>query len=84
MRLHLSARPRCNIEIDGEDRGTSDETRLGVVLPPGKYSVRWICSKEEPECAQFKRRSGRRVVEVRSGEKDRYHVDFYKIAEKYK
>ncbi len=82
--LHISARPRCNIEIDGQDRGTSDETRLGVVLPPGTYSVRWVCSKDEPECAQFKRRSGRKTVEVRSGEKDRYHVDFYKLAEKYK
>jgi len=81
--LHISARPRCDIEINGESHGTSDETRLGVVLPPGKYKVRFVCSDAEPECAQFSRRSGRKTIEVRSGEKSRYHADFYKLNEKY-
>lgn len=81
--LHISARPRCDIEINGESHGTSDETRLGVVLPPGNYKVRFVCSDAEPECAQFSRRSGRKTIEVRSGEKSRYHADFYKLNEKY-
>jgi len=81
--LHVSARPRCQIEINGEDRGSSDETRLGVVLAPGTYTVRFVCADSEPECAQFKRRSGRKSIEVRSGEKSRYHADFYKLNEKY-
>jgi len=82
--LHISARPRCRIQINGQDRGTSDETRLGIKLAPGTYTVRFVCDESEPECAQFKRKSGRKLIEVRSGEPSRYHADFYKIAEKYK
>jgi serine/threonine protein kinase len=81
--LHISARPRCQIEVNGEPRGTSDETRLGIVLPPGEYTVRFVCDESEPECAQFSRRTGRKSIEVRSGEKSRYHADFYKLNEKY-
>ncbi|MCO4773503.1 MAG: hypothetical protein KDA24_25950, partial [Deltaproteobacteria bacterium] len=82
--LHISARPRCRIQINDQDRGTSDETRLGVVLEPGKYNVRFVCDEAEPECAQFKHKSGRKTIEVRSGEKSRYHADFYRINEKRK
>lgn len=81
--LHISARPRCRIQINGEDRGTSDETRLGIALPAGTYTVRFLCDESEPECAQFTRRTGRTSIEVRAGEPSRYHADFYKLAEKY-
>ena len=75
--LHLSARPRCRVYVDDVDKGTTDETRRGVVLAPGTYTVRFVC--DGPECAGFEKTAGRKTLEVRAGEKARYHVDFYDL-----
>lgn len=76
--LHLIAKPRCDVEIDGRPFGTTDETRRGVRLPPGVYTVRFICSNEA-ECGGFERRSGKKTLEVKAGQELRYTADFYEL-----
>ena len=81
--LHLSARPRCDVFIDGAARGTTDDTRRGLALAPGTYKVRFVCA-DEGECGEFTRRSGKKTLVVEAGKKTRYHADFYALNEKYK
>jgi len=81
--LHLSARPRCEVFVDGTSHGTTDDTRRGLALPPGTYKVRFVCA-DEAECEGFTRRSGKKTLVVESGKKTRYHADFYALNEKYK
>ncbi len=76
--LHLSARPRCRVEIDGKAYGTTDETRKGVRLPPGTYVVRFVCDDAD-ECASFAKRSGRKTLKVEAGKETRYLADFYAL-----
>ena len=80
--LHLSARPRCEVFVDGTQRGTTDDTRRGLALPPGTYKVRFVCA-DEAECADFARRSGKKTLVVEAGKKTRYHADFYDLNEKF-
>lgn len=81
--LHLSARPRCDVFIDGTAKGTTDDTRRGLALEPGTYKVRFVCA-DESECSEFTRRSGKKTLIVEAGKKTRYHADFYALNEKYK
>ncbi len=76
--LHLSARPRCKVTIGDKSYGTTDETRRGVNLAPGTYTVRFVCD-DESECAGFKRKAGKKTLTVRAGEKTTYVADFYKL-----
>jgi len=76
--IHLSARPRSQVEIDGKDYGTTDETRRGVRLPVGTYTVRFICA-DEKECGEFVKRTGRKTVTIRAGERDTFTADFYRL-----
>ncbi len=76
--LHISARPRCTVEIDGKDYGTTDDTRKGIPLPAGSYTVRFVCADEE-KCAQFDKRSGRKTLAVEAGKETRYLADFYAL-----
>ena len=76
--LHLSARPRCRVEIEGKAYGTTDETRRGIRLPPGTYKVRFMCDDAD-ECAGFARRSGKKTLEVEAGKETRYLADFYAL-----
>ena len=76
--LHLSARPRCRVEIGGKSYGTTDETRRGIRLPEGEYKVRFVCDDAD-ECAGFERRSGVKTLVVESGKETRYLADFYAL-----
>jgi serine/threonine protein kinase len=79
--LHLSARPRCKVSIDGVAYGTTDTTRRGVKLPVGTYKVRFICD-DEAECANFGRVSGIKTLRVEAGSETRYLADFYALNKK--
>lgn len=79
--LHLSARPRCKVSIDGTDYGTTDTTRRGVKLPAGTYKVRFVCN-DEAECANFKKVSGIKTLKVTGGNETRYLADFYALNKK--
>ena len=79
--LHLSARPRCKVEINGKSYGTTDSTRKGVNLPVGTYKVRFICD-DEAECARFKKVSGIKTLKVTTGKETRYLADFYALNKK--
>ena len=76
--LHVGARPTCDVEINGQPYGTTDETRRGLRLPPGTYRVRFICSNEA-ECSSFERRSGVKTLEVEVGKETRYVADFFAL-----
>jgi hypothetical protein len=76
--LHLSARPRCRVEIDDVPYGTTDTTRRGIDMPPGTYRVRFVCD-DPVECAGFKRRAGTKTLKVEAGKETRYIADFYKL-----
>jgi predicted Ser/Thr protein kinase len=76
--LHVSARPRCRVEIDGKAVGTTDETRRGVSLPVGTYSVRFVCD-DEGECAKFKRRSAKKTLVVEAGKSNFFTADLYEL-----
>jgi serine/threonine protein kinase len=76
--LHLSARPRCTVEINGKSYGTTDETRRGLRLPAGTYKVRFVCD-DAAECANFKRKSGVKTLIVEPGKETRYLADFYDL-----
>ncbi len=75
--LHLSSRPVTNVEIDGVFKGTTDETRRGIQMAPGTYEVRFVC--EVAECADLRLRTGKKTLSVDSGERTRYHADFYAL-----
>lgn len=79
--LHLSARPRCKVSIDGVDYGTTDTTRRGVKLPVGTYKVRFLCD-DTAECANFDRVSGIKTLRVEAGNETRYLADFYALNKK--
>ena len=79
--LHLSARPRCKVSIDGTDYGTTDTTRRGIKLPAGTYKVRFVCD-DEAECANFGKVSGVKTLKVTGGNETRYLADFYALNKK--
>jgi serine/threonine protein kinase len=80
--LHLAAIPRCRIEIDGEEIGTSDETRKGVAVLPGTYVVRFFCDETlEPECAKLKRKGAKKTLKVKAGEAKRFKANFFELNE---
>jgi len=79
--LHLSARPRCEVEINGKSYGTTDSTRRGVKLPVGTYKVRFVCDDKE-ECARFAKVSGVKTLKVVAGKETRYLADFYALNKK--
>jgi serine/threonine protein kinase len=76
--LHLSARPRCRVTIEGKDYGSTDTTRRGINLPAGTYKVHFRCD-DEAECQALKKRSGKKTLVVRAGEKTTYTADFYDL-----
>lgn len=75
--LVLSARPVCDVEIDGSFVGTSDDTRKGLRLEPGTYRIRYVCSDEA--CAGLERRSGVKTLKVEEGKETRYIADFFAL-----
>ena len=75
--LHLSARPACDVFLNGEPVGSTEETRRGLPLPAGEYSVRFVCSGEA--CEEFERRTGTKTLTVKDGETSRYHADFHAL-----
>lgn len=75
--LHLSSRPATAVEIDGVAQGTTEDTRRGVELPAGTYTVRFVC--ESAECAGFRLRTGKKTLVVEAGGRTRYHADFYAL-----
>ncbi len=76
--LHLSARPRCLVSIDDKEYGTTDETRRGIRVPAGTYKVHFKCD-DEAECESLKKRSGKKTLVVKAGEKTTYTADFYDL-----
>jgi eukaryotic-like serine/threonine-protein kinase len=75
--LYLSSRPASQVEIDGRSYGTTEDTRKGLVLPPGTYKVRFICT--DPVCDGFERRSGLKTLKVVAGQDTRYLADFFSL-----
>ena len=74
--LFLSCRPRCLVQI--EDRTySSDHSRKGLLFPPGRYKVRFVC--DDPACDGFDRRAGIKTLHVAAGQDTRYVADFYSI-----
>jgi hypothetical protein len=69
----LSSRPRCAVEIDGRFVGTTDRTRMGIALEPGRHRVRFVC--EEQTCSELGRRSGVKTLTVVAGQTVRYVAD---------
>lgn len=80
-RLHISAVPRCKVEIDGKDYGTTDETRRGIALPAGSYAVRFLCD-DAAECEKFKKRTAKKTLVVEAGKTSHYTADFYELQER--
>lgn len=80
-RLHISAVPRCRVEIDGKDYGTTDETRRGLQLAAGTYSVRFLCD-DAAECEKFKKKSAKKTLTVEAGKASHYTADFYELQER--
>ena len=75
--LHLSSRPVTEVFIDGVAHGTTADTRSGIQLDAGTYSVRFLCS--DAECEQFRLRSGKKTLVVAAGASVRYHADFFAL-----
>lgn len=74
--LYLSCRPHCLVEI--EDRTfSSDQTRKGMIYPPGRYRVRFVC--DDPSCDRFERRSGIKTLHVTPEGETRYTADFFEL-----
>ncbi len=80
--LHLAARPRSRVELNGESVGTSDDTRKGIKLPAGTYKAVLHCD-DPAECAAFGIKSAKKRLVVRAGEKTQYLVNFYELNERY-
>ncbi len=76
-KLHLGSRPPTQVFIDDVPYGSSDDTRLGLELPPGTYRVRFVCEHED--CEEFERRSGVKTLEVEAGKETRYVADFFAL-----
>jgi serine/threonine protein kinase len=74
--LYLTTEPKCLVEID-ERTWTSEQTRMGLLFPPGRYTVRFVC--DDPICDGFERRSGVKTLQVLAGDDTRYHADFHEI-----
>jgi serine/threonine protein kinase len=78
--LHLAAIPRCRIEINGQDIGTSDETRRGVAVKPGTYVVRFACDQKlDAECAKLERKGAKKTLKVQAGEAKRFKANFFEL-----
>ncbi len=80
--LHLAAIPRCRIEINGQEVGTSDETRKGVAVKPGSYVVRFRCDERlDAECAKLERKGAKKTLKVKAGEAKRFKANFFELNE---
>ncbi len=74
----LSSVPEARVYVDGEDRGTTEQTRKGLALPPGVYTVRFVC-EDDASCDGFERRAGVKTLRVEAGKDVRYVADFERI-----
>jgi len=80
--LHLAAIPRCRIEINGDDVGTSDKTRKGIAVKPGTYVVRFRCDEKlDAECAKLERKGAKKTLKVKAGEAKRFKANFFELNE---
>lgn len=74
--LFLVTRPRSQVEIEGHSY-SSDQTRMGLVMAPGRYRARFVC--DDPACEGFERRSGVKTLQVVAGQETRFVVDFWDL-----
>jgi hypothetical protein len=76
--LYLSARPECEVSIDGKGYGTTAKTNSGLILREGAYKVRFVCA-DETLCGGFAKRAGVKTLQVYGDQSTRYHADFFKL-----
>jgi len=76
--LYLSARPVCEVSIDGKSYGSTAKTTAGLILREGSYKVRFVCA-EDDVCGNFAKRAGVKTLQVYGDQSTRYHADFFKL-----
>jgi hypothetical protein len=78
--LYLSARPECEVSIDGKSYGTTTKTSRGLILREGSYKVRFVCA-DDILCGSFAKRAGVKTLQVFADRSTRYEANFVRLNE---
>lgn len=81
--IKLIARPRATVVVARDTSFTdivleasTDDTRRGITLPYGEYSIRFVCDSGE-DCDELKKKSAKGTLRVGPDSSPSYKVNFY-------